>query len=154
MKKKNNFNEIKRTIRMNPIIAKVKTVLIILLLGALFFALKVAGTDYNIECTKSNDICTISTSDFINKTPVPISRFDTARIADAFVETRQAKDGTVIYDILLDYGPYVGKVFIDYGFNTKIKANTVKMKLLKYINGSDKTLSVTKHCYFNNYFCY
>ena len=123
---------------------------LLLLVGFFFFFV----FDINMECDKAKNLCIISKKNIFEPNPIPLRRFDISSIVDISVATRNAEDGKMIYDILLNCGPYKGKVFIDYGFNTKIKANTVQMKLVKFINTPAKTLNITKHCYFNNYFCF
>lgn len=138
------FITIKRTMFALGIIA-------LLLIIGLFH---ISGFDMDIDCDKTKNLCTISKKSTLEPNPIALRRFDIGGIVQANVATRDADDGKMIYDILLDYGPYRGKVFIDYGFNTKIKANTVAMKLSKFINTPEKTLNISKHCYFNNYFCF
>jgi len=133
---------------------RVKAGVIIVVLLGFWAAFNVFGYDIDIDCEKSTNTCTISKSSVIDPVPFKIARFNTGGIIDVFVKSRTAEDGSTIYDLLLDYGETRGQMFIDYGFNTVIKANTAKMKLSNYLNGSAPTLNINKHCYFNDYFCF
>lgn len=133
---------------------RVKIAVIALFLLGFWAAFNVFGYDIDIDCTKSDNTCVISKSSVIDPVPYKVARFDSGGILDVFVKARTAEDGTTIYDLLLDYGETRGQVFIDYAFNTVIKANTAKMKLTNYLNGEKETLNINKHCFFNDYFCF
>lgn len=145
----------KRKILLNYLILKrVKIAVIIFVLLGFWAAFNVFGYDIDIDCEKSNNTCTISKSSVIDPLPYKVARFDTGGILDVFVKSRILDNGDVIYDLLLDYGETQGQVYADYGFNTVIKANTAKMKLMNYIKGPAPVLNINKHCYFNDYFCF
>ncbi len=133
---------------------RVKIAVVILVALGFWAAFNIFGYDIDIDCTKSDNMCTISKSSVIDPVPYKIARFDAGGIIDVFVKSRTAEDGSTIYDLLLDYGESRGQLFIDYGFNTVIKANTAKMKLTNYLNGSAQELNINKHCFFNDYFCF
>lgn len=154
-KNKRSFEEIKRDIRLNPWVGRAKVLFIILLVACCYWLVKIAGFDMMIDCDRDADFCTISKTTGYKGRIIPISRFHISRVIDVLVDERALEDGTKIYDILLDCGPSYGKMFIDYGFNSKIKANTVKLKLSRFIEIRAKELHINKHCYFNNnYFCF
>lgn len=129
------------------------TVITVVVLGVVG-AYHILGYDIDIDCTKSNNTCVLSKSSLVDPVPYKIARFDTGGILDVFVKSRTIKHGGTIYDILLDYGETRGQIFIDYGFNTVIKANTVKMKLTNYLSSHAPDLHISKHCFFNDYFCF
>ena len=133
---------------------RVKAAIIIVVVLGTFIILQLTGFDMDLDCTKADNICTISKKSILDAEPFKIARFDTGSVIDVFVRSRKLEDGSVIYDLLLDYGETRGKYFVDYGYNTVIKANTAKMKLTNYLNGSARSLNINKHCYFNDYFCF
>lgn len=157
MKQKQNkksFEEIKRDIRMNPWVDLAKKLLIVVIIAGCYWLVKIAGFDMMIDCDTDTGYCTISKTSGYKGAVTPISRFTISKVAEVYAEERKLEDGTVIYDILLDCGPEYGKMFIDYGFKSKIKANTVRLKLSRYLDIKAKTIHINKHCYFNdNYFC-
>ncbi len=146
--------EFKRNIRLNPILGNAKIILAVLIIISFVWLLKIAGFDMMIDCDRTTGYCTISKTDGFKGKIIPLSLFQIGKVVDVLVAERTVEDGTVVYDVLLDCGPKDGKVFIDFVFNTKIKANTVKMKLSRYIETYSKTLHISKHCYFNDYFCF
>ena len=115
---------------------RVKAAVIALVVLGCIAAFHILGYDIDIDCEKANDTCVISKSSLVDPVPYKIARFDSGGILDVFVKSRVIEDGSTIYDLLLDYGEARGQVFIDYGFNTVIKANTAKMKLTNYLGNS------------------
>ena len=110
----------------------------------------------NLDCERTSHTCTISRKNFIDPTIINVSRFDSARIYSVAVATRRLPNNKIIYDLLVDYGTKNGgeAVFIDYGFYNQIKANTVRVKFEKYMQTGAPTLNISKHCYFDEYFCF
>ena len=133
---------------------RVKAAVIALVVLGCIAAFHILGYDIDIDCEKANNTCVISKSSLVDPVPYKIARFDSGGILDVFVKSRVIEDGSTIYDLLLDYGEARGQVFIDYGFNTVIKANTAKMKLTNYLGNSAPDLHINKHCFFNDYFCF
>ena len=136
------------------VLKRVKAAVIAIVVLGVIGAYHVLGYDIDIDCTKSNNTCTISKSSLVDPVPYKIARLDSGGILDVFVKSRKIEDGSTIYDLLLDYGETRGQMFIDYGFNTVIKANTAKMKLTNYLDTSAPDLHINKHCFFNDYFCF
>lgn len=115
---------------------------------------KASGYDMSLECSKIKDTCVISKTGLINPETVQISQFPVDSIFEVTVEKRKLENGKVIFDLLINNGPYADEFFIDYGFDNPIKANTVKMKMDKFLTSTAAEFSINKRCYFNDYFCF
>ncbi len=145
----------KRYLRIIITMNQLKIIAAIFVIACLSALIKLSSFDINLDCDRATDFCVISKTSSINPTSVPISRFKISRILDISVEQRKIDNDKIIYDILLDNGPYYEQMYIDYAFNTVIKANTVKMKFSKYLRSlSTQKFSDTKRCYFDSYFCF
>lgn len=153
---KNFFKKSKNRIRIILPIEKLKLLAVILVLVCIYAVVQISSFDINLDCDRARHICTISRKNAMDPTVIDISRFDSERIYSVAVATRRLPNNKIIYDILVDYGTKNGgeAVFIDYGFYSQIKANTARVKFEKYLQTGAPTLNISKHCYFNEYFCF
>ncbi len=152
--KKDHFKKVRNIIRRILPIETIKLLIFVLIAVSIYAVIHVSGIDMDMDCDKNTHTCTISKTSPNDPTSIVISRFDTTRIYDIAVDKRKLKDGKVIYDILLNYGADNGQAFIDYGFTNPINANTVMVQFGKYLESGMNTIKITKHCYFNEYFCF
>lgn len=152
--KKDHFKKVRNIIRRILPIETIKLLIFVLIAVSIYAVIHVSGFDMDMDCDRNTHTCTISKTSPNDSTPIIISRFDTTRIYDIAVDKRKLKDGKVIYDILLNYGADNGQAFIDYGFTNPINANTVMVQFGKYLESGMNTIKITKHCYFNEYFCF
>lgn len=144
----------KRKSKIDFSLKRVRALIVVIIVVCFIAITKLAGFDVDVDCTKADNTCTISKSSLLDPVPFKVSRFDTGGIIDVFVRSRKVDGNKLVYDLLLDYGETKGQYFMGYAFNTVIKANTAKMKLTNYLQGSKSTLNISKHCYFNEYFCF
>lgn len=152
--KKDRFKKTRNIIRRIFPIERIKLLAFILVAVCIYAVIHVSGFDMDMNCDKNTHTCTISKKSPNDSTYINISRFDTTKIYDIAVDKRKLKDGKVIYDILLNYGADNGQAFIDYGFTNPINANNVMIQFGKYLESNMKTIKISKHCYFNEYFCF
>lgn len=145
----------KRRLRIIITMNQLKIIIALLVIACISALVKLSSFDMNLDCDRTTDFCVISKTSSVNPTPVPISRFRISKIVDISVEQRKIEDDRIIYDILLNNGPNYEDVYIDYGYDSVIKANTLKMKFVKFLGSlSTQKFSATKRCYFDNYFCF
>ena len=153
---KNFFKKSKNRIRVILPLEKIKIIAVVLVLLCVYAVVQISSFDMNLDCERTSHTCTISRKNFIDPTIINVSRFDSARIYSVAVATRRLPNNKIIYDLLVDYGTKNGgeAVFIDYGFYNQIKANTVRVKFEKYMQTGAPPLNISKHCYFDEYFCF
>ncbi len=151
---KDFFTKSRNRIRIIIPVEKLKILAVILIIICVGCLIHISSYDMILSCDKATNTCTISKKNMFDSTSIDISRFDTVKIYNVAVDKRKLENKKVIYDILLNYGPDNGMAFIDYGFTNPINANTVMVKFAKYLETNQKTLNISKHCYFNNYFCF
>ncbi len=150
----NFFKKKKKRVVIVLSLRKLKIAAALLVLLIAYGLIQAAGFDMYLDCEKKTYSCTISKKSAFDHDSIDISRFDTEQIYEVSVAPRKLENKKVIYDILLNFGVDKGEAFIDYGFTNPIKANTVLVKFAKYLETGAPELSVSKHCYFNEYFCF
>jgi len=153
MENKYKARNVKKKLKNLPV-GKVKIAVAAVIGLCILLLFQVASFNVDMHCTKYNNMCTISERSILDPTPTYLGKFDTLKILEIHVVEKHIENNKIVYDILLDYGKKAAPQHINYTFNTLIKANTVKLKLENYISSNAKSLTVTKKCYFNNYFCF
>jgi len=135
---------------------KIKMAAMVLVLIGIYALVHAIGFDMYLDCDKQTKMCTISKKSTFEPTAIKLGRFDTSRIYEIKVDSRKLESGKLIYDILVDYGTKTGgeAVFIDYAFESQIKANTLMMRLTNYLETNAPELHFKKRCYFSEYFCF
>ena len=133
---------------------KIKIIAAVIVLIGLFALIQAVAFDMDLDCEKATHICTVSKKNVIEPTPIIIRRFDTARIYDMSVAQRITDNNKKIYDILINYGADFGSAYMDYGFTSQIKTNTLRVRLANYIETNATELHFSKRCYLNEYFCF
>ncbi len=144
----------KRRLRTFLTKGQMYVLIFILAIGCVYGIFKTSEYYMSIDCSKIKNQCVISKKKSPDAEPIVIRQFPVGIIYEVKVEKRKLENGKEIFDILLDNGPFGEDVFIDYGFENVIKANTVKMKMDKYLTTTAEEFSITKRCYFNDYFCF
>lgn len=122
---------------------------------AVAILITVSSFDVTMYCSRSTAMCEIKKTSILDPLPVELGKFSLAYIKEVNVTNRTVENGKSVYDIEIDRGPERGREFVDFAFNTIIKANTVKMKFLRFYEDLSKSeVVISKHCYFNDYFCF
>lgn len=152
---KNFLKKSRNRIRIILPLERIKIMAVVLVIICVCAIIQISGFDMNLDCDRASHTCTISRKNMFDPTLITISRFDSSRILNIAVASRRLQNNNkIIYDILLNYGTDHGSMFIDYGFYNQIKANTVRVKLTKYIDSGAPTVNISKRCYFDEYFCF